>query len=75
MTDSTVTLLGCGDVGPIHEPVGAYAALAKPVLAAADIRFGQVERVYSERGALQLHSGGEGNMRFKDILVRDLSRR
>lgn len=25
--------------------------------------------------ALQLHSGGEGNMRFKDIWVRDLSKR
>jgi hypothetical protein len=25
--------------------------------------------------ALQLHSGGQGNMRFKDISVRDLSRR
>lgn len=25
--------------------------------------------------ALQLHSGGEGNMRFKDIYLRDLSRR
>jgi hypothetical protein len=25
--------------------------------------------------ALQLHSGGEGNMRFKDILIRDLSKR
>ena len=25
--------------------------------------------------ALQLHSGGEGRMRFKDIFVRDLSRR
>ena len=25
--------------------------------------------------ALQLHSGGEGDMRFKDILVRDLSKR
>jgi poly-gamma-glutamate synthesis protein (capsule biosynthesis protein) len=58
MTDNTVTLLGCGDVGPIHEPVEAYSALAKPVLATADIRFGQVERVYSERGALQVHSGG-----------------
>jgi hypothetical protein len=23
--------------------------------------------------ALQLHSGGEGNMRFKDIFVRDMS--
>jgi hypothetical protein len=25
--------------------------------------------------ALQLHSGGEGNMRFKDIFIRDLSKR
>ena len=25
--------------------------------------------------ALQLHSGGEGNMMFKDILIRDLSKR
>jgi hypothetical protein len=25
--------------------------------------------------ALQLHSGGEGDMRFKDILIRDLSKR
>jgi poly-gamma-glutamate capsule biosynthesis protein CapA/YwtB (metallophosphatase superfamily) len=56
--DNELVLFGCGDVGPIHEPVGAYAALAKPALAAADIRFAQVERVYSERGALQVHSGG-----------------
>jgi poly-gamma-glutamate capsule biosynthesis protein CapA/YwtB (metallophosphatase superfamily) len=54
----TVTLMACGDVGPIHEPVTAYGALAKPVLAGADIRFAQVERVYSERGAYQLHSNG-----------------
>jgi hypothetical protein len=25
--------------------------------------------------ALQLHSGGEGNMRFKDIMIRDLTQR
>ncbi len=25
--------------------------------------------------ALQLHSGGEGHMQFKDIWIRDLSRR
>jgi poly-gamma-glutamate synthesis protein (capsule biosynthesis protein) len=55
---ASVILMACGDVGPIHEPVSAYGALAKPVLAQADIRFAQVERVYSERGALQLHSGG-----------------
>jgi hypothetical protein len=25
--------------------------------------------------ALQLHSGGHGNMRFKDIILRDLTKR
>src|SRR5690349_12832387 len=52
-----ITLYGCGDVGPIHEPVGDFAALVKPVLEEADIRFAQCERVYSERGAMQVHSG------------------
>ena len=56
---NTLTLLACGDVGPIHEPVSKYAALAKSTLAAADIRMGQVERVYSERGSLQVHAGGK----------------
>ena len=58
MKNKNVTLLACGDVGPIHEPVSGFAELVKSTLAGAEIRFGQVERVYSERGALQLHSGG-----------------
>ena len=58
MANNSVTLLGCGDVGPLHEPVDAYSVLAKPTLAGADLRFAQVERVYSERGSLQVHSGG-----------------
>jgi poly-gamma-glutamate capsule biosynthesis protein CapA/YwtB (metallophosphatase superfamily) len=53
-----VILLACGDIGPIHGPVGQYATLAREQLAAADIRFGQIERVYSRRGALQLNYGG-----------------
>ena len=40
-----VILMGVGDVGPIHEPMDAYSVLARPALAAADIRFVQVERV------------------------------
>src|SRR5262245_52468683 len=59
-----VILMGVGDVGPIHEPMSGYSELAKPALAQADIRFAQVERVYSERGALQVHSGG-GHSRVK----------
>lgn len=54
---STLQLLGCGDVGPIHAPVSKYGALVKRTLEAADIRFAQAERVYSERGTPQLHAG------------------
>ena len=54
---SSVVLMGVGDVGPIHPPMSKYPALAKPTLEKADIRFAQVERVYSERGSLQVHSG------------------
>jgi poly-gamma-glutamate capsule biosynthesis protein CapA/YwtB (metallophosphatase superfamily) len=68
MAAGSVTLIGCGDVGPVHEPMGAYSELARPVLAGADIRFGQVERVYSDRGSLQVHSGG-GHSRVKPHLA------
>lgn len=57
MADAVV-LLGCGDVGPIHDPIEGYGSLVRETLATADIRFAQVERVYSERGMLQPHSGG-----------------
>jgi len=47
--DNSIVLMGCGDVGPIHEPMNHYATLARPTLATADLRFGQCERLYSER--------------------------
>ena len=43
--------------GPFHEPVDAYSTLVRPVLATADIRFAQAERLYSERGSLQGEHG------------------
>jgi hypothetical protein len=61
-------LLGCGDVGPIHEPMDAYVELARPTLDSADIRVAQCERVYSVRGSLQVHSGG-GHSRVKPELA------
>ena len=64
MAENGVVLLACGDVGPIHEPMKPYSALAAPALMQGDIRFGQCERVYSERGSLQVHSGG-GHSRLK----------
>ena len=61
MSDAVV-LLGCGDVGPIHEPMAQYSELVRDTLAAADIRFAQVERVYSERGELRPHGGAHGRL-------------
>jgi len=57
--NDNVTILAVGDVGPLHEPIARYSELVRPVLAQSDIRFAQCERVYSERGTLQFHSGGE----------------
>ncbi len=59
MKSERLVLLACGDVGPIHERAEGYSAHVRTTLQAADLRFAQVERVYSERGALQVHSGGE----------------
>ncbi|HEX4185911.1 MAG TPA: CapA family protein, partial [Stellaceae bacterium] len=58
----SVVLLGCGDIGPIHEPMAQYSELVRHRLAEADIRFAQVERVYSERGELQPHGGAHGRL-------------
>ena len=57
-TDGRVILLGCGDVGPLHPPVDAYSTLVQPVLAGADLRFAQCEKVYSTGGYMQVHSNG-----------------
>ena len=62
MAENNAVLLACGDVGPVHEPMEAYAALARSVLAAGDIRFAQCERVYSDRGSRQLHGGGHSRL-------------
>jgi hypothetical protein len=45
-----ITLLGCGDIGPVIKPVDQFVEPILPVLRGADIRFGQCERVYSHRG-------------------------
>ena len=58
-SENKITLLACGDVGPIHEPMDAYSAHVRSLLGTADFRFAQVERVYTDRGTLQVHSGGE----------------
>ena len=49
-TNDGVTLLAGGDIGPIVEPTDQFAELILPALAKADLRFGQCERTYTEKG-------------------------
>ena len=65
MPQGSISLLGCGDVGPTEEPMSAYSTLIRPILATGDIRFGQCERVYSERGSMQIHSESGPHSRVK----------
>jgi poly-gamma-glutamate synthesis protein (capsule biosynthesis protein) len=54
----TVTLMSGGDIGPVYEPTEEFAALIAPVLKQADVRLGQCERTYSERGWMPQYSTG-----------------
>ena len=49
MSKNIVTLLAGGDIGPDVEPVDRIAELILPVLRQADLRFGQCDRIYTER--------------------------
>lgn len=53
-----VELLAAGDVSTGHEPPESAFFKVADRLRQADIRFCQVERVYSERGSFQTHSDG-----------------
>jgi hypothetical protein len=57
---NTVTLMTGGDIGPVYEPTEEFAELITPVLRQADIRLGQCERVYSERGQPPQFAYGPG---------------
>jgi poly-gamma-glutamate synthesis protein (capsule biosynthesis protein) len=58
--NGTVTLMTGGDIGPVYEPTEEFAELIAPVLKQADIRLGQCERVYSQRGAEPQFTYGPG---------------
>jgi poly-gamma-glutamate synthesis protein (capsule biosynthesis protein) len=49
-SNGTVTLISGGDIGPVYEPTEEFAELIAPIYRQADLRLGQCERVYSERG-------------------------
>jgi Bacterial capsule synthesis protein PGA_cap len=56
----TVTIMSGGDVGPVYEPTEEFAELIAPVLRQADLRLGQCERTYSERGWAPQFASGPG---------------
>jgi poly-gamma-glutamate synthesis protein (capsule biosynthesis protein) len=58
--EQTVTLMSGGDIGPVYEPTEEFAELIAPVLRQADLRLGQCERTYSERGWVPQYSTGPG---------------
>jgi len=53
--NNTVTLLASGDIGPTIDPVDQLTDLVLPTLRNADLRFGQCERIYSERKFANKH--------------------
>ena len=69
MAKNEIVLLGVGDIGPIHEPIAPYSTLARPTLATGDIRFAQAERLYSDRGALQVTGIKRGRLKPHMISV------
>ena len=59
-SSGNVTLMTGGDIGPIYEPTEEFAELIAPVLKQADVRLGQCERVYSQRGTEPQFTYGPG---------------
>lgn len=59
-SNATVTLMSGGDIGPVYEPTEEFAELIAPVLRQADLRLGQCERTYSERGWVPQFATGPG---------------
>jgi len=53
MTRESVTLAAVGDISTNAEPPESAFRFTEQILRRADLRFGQVERVYSERGSYQ----------------------
>jgi len=56
--EQVVTIAAVGDVGTGHEPPESCFTHVLETLRSADVRFAQVERLYSERGSYQGQSGG-----------------
>ena len=58
--NGSITLMTGGDIGPVYEPTEEFAELIAPLLKQADIRLGQCERTYSERGEIPHYAYGPG---------------
>jgi poly-gamma-glutamate synthesis protein (capsule biosynthesis protein) len=56
--EQVISIAAAGDVGTGHEPPESSFSHVLDLLRGADIRFSQVERLYSERGAFQGQGAG-----------------
>src|SRR5262245_5581549 len=59
-SNSTVTLMAGGDIGPVYEPTEQFAELSRPVWQQAGLRIGRCEMTYAERGASPQFTDGPG---------------
>lgn len=69
MAANRLVFMACGDVGPMRGPLEALGEFARPVLAAADVRFAHCDRLYTERGSLQVNARphGRGKPELADV--------
>lgn len=59
--EQVVTIAAVGDVGTGHEPPESAFTHVLETLRSADVRFAQVERLYSERGSYQGQGDGRAS--------------
>lgn len=63
MSKDSIVLLGCGDVGAMHAPTSQFSTLVRETLASGDIRFANLELVYSDKGSPQVHSNSRARVK------------
>lgn len=73
-----ISFLGTGDVGPVHGPndgfpIERYTEFVRPVLAGVDLRFGNCERQYSNRGSNALGANGQPHGRQPPSMAKIFS--
>ena len=67
--NASIKLAAGGDVSTGHQPPESAFTKVKEALRTADLRFAQVERLYSERGSFQTASDGAHSRHHPSLAV------